>query len=78
METDHDQKIARERLFGLAANAPMKTQQEQDEIDDLEEYEEVESILDSAAYHKNNNLNPDDVHNEEIPRCRFCWDTTAT
>jgi hypothetical protein len=28
METDHDQKIARERLFGLAANAPMKTQQE--------------------------------------------------
>lgn len=78
METDQDQKMAKERLFGLSANAPTKNQQEQDDIDDLEEYEEVESILDSVAYHKLHNLNPDDMQNEEIPRCRFCWDTTAT
>jgi hypothetical protein len=70
MEVDQTpQKIA-ERLFGLAANAPNNKSEEVEE-DNLEEYEMVESILDSS---KNGN---DDSTSEEIPRCRFCWDTKA-
>jgi RING-variant domain len=68
-------KATQERLYGLAANAPSRCPEEQEEIDDLEEYEEVESILDSAAHLKT--LKAEDVASEEIPRCRFCWDTTA-
>jgi E3 ubiquitin-protein ligase DOA10 len=40
--------------------------------DNLEEYEEVESVLDSAT--QNAGI---DENSEEIPRCRFCWDTKA-
>lgn len=59
-----------ERVYGLAANAPQKAgAQETEETEDLEEYEEVESILDSK--------HTDDSTSDEIPRCRFCWDTKA-
>ena len=60
---------AAERVLGLAANAPGRAADEEQE--DLEEYEEVESILDSDK-----SVVP--VDSEEVPRCRFCWDTKAT
>lgn len=68
-------KNMQERLYGLAANAPIKNKEDQQDIDDLEEYEEVDSILDSAQHLKT--MKPEDVQNEEVPRCRFCWDTVA-
>lgn len=68
-------KNMQERIFGLAANAPVKNAEDQQDIDDLEEYEEVESITDSAVHYKS--LNEEQIKNEEIARCRFCWDTIA-
>lgn len=60
-----------ERLYGLAANAPNRSLEEETE-DNLEEYEEVDSILDSSQ-----NPIQNEESAEEIPRCRFCWDTKA-
>ena len=71
MEVDQTPQKSAERLFGLAANAPNNKGAEEEDEENLEEYEMVESILDSS---KNGN---DDSTSEEIPRCRFCWDTKA-
>ena len=65
-----EQKLSPDRAYGLAANAPGKSQIDDESAEDLEEYEEVESILESS--------NMDDTSSEEVPRCRFCWDTKAS
>jgi len=46
METEQQLQTA-ERLFGLAANAPTRSQ-EAEEDPDLEEYEEVESVVETS------------------------------
>ncbi len=71
MEAETASQANAERLFGLSANAPAKAGETTDEDLDLEEYEEVECILDST------HTKALEDSGEEVPRCRFCWDTTA-